>query len=991
MNETLRNKLKTPEAKYLGKPFWAWNGDLEETELLRQIEVMKEMGFGGYFMHSRTGLITEYLGERWFSLVRACAKYGKSLGMEAWLYDEDRWPSGTCGGLVTQNPDFRQRFISEYDDDETALGVKNVVGILCRYALLLENGELKDARRVEAAEEVPAGYLYKVYAEELMEESAFYNGTAYLDTMNPAAVEAFLKSTHDRYEEECGNMFGEEIRGIFTDEPHRGPAFFGFGISNENKDNMTPYTGALFSAYLEKYKEELCIPEIYYRKAGEEENQTAFRYLDVLDDLFTGSFAKLYEQRCHRLGLKFTGHILHEDSLDFQTGVSGSMMRFYEYMDYPGMDNLSAHNGCYWVAVQCASVARQLDKPFVLSELYGCTGWDMPLNEYKRIGDWQALFGVNLRCPHLSWYSMWGEAKRDYPASILHQNAWYRDWHELETYFGRIGMILSEGERKAELLVIHPVEAMWRLVYKGWMKGDPSVQRLDREFQEQCLELIAAQQEFDYGDEELMRKYGSVGQDEKGAYLRIGSCVYRYILLAEGQKIRESTRTMIDEFVSLGGKVAAGTEDLPAGEVLSAPKGIASAIRRYSGESILFLMNLSEKEKTAGAVVLTDDLANYAAEEWDMVSLCPIGKADLSNLSFEAGEMKIFLLKNFAALNPREEGKYENFSCKKDFHEKAMLKKEEDSEESEQQENTEETVELPEKLPFTLSEPNVLVLDHVRYLPMNCPIGEELKDETDTDVLLLDRKLREKYGLVPRGGEMIQPWFAQKYYPGAEETLERFQLEYRFDSEIDTDVFLAAEYDSLTVNGEEALVTDRYWVDKCFKIFSAKLKKGENIISVPVDFKQSTNLEAVYVLGDFGVQLPNRIVPIPDKLSPKNIEKQGLPFYSGAVCFYTGVRTGSVTVHVDALHGADVHLSDGTQDEIIAFPPYEKSLSLNGELVVTLECTRRNTFGPHHLVPYPRNAYGPDAWISEGKSRTEDYVITEQGVEFTVRKKSSFC
>lgn len=80
------------------------------------------------------------------------------------------------------------------------------------------------------------------------------------------------------------------------------------------------------------------------------------------------------------------------------------MMRFYEYMDYPGIDNLSAHNSCFWAVIQCASVARQLDKPFVLSELYGCTGWDMSLNEYKRIGDWQALFGVNLRCPHLSWY-----------------------------------------------------------------------------------------------------------------------------------------------------------------------------------------------------------------------------------------------------------------------------------------------------------------------------------------------------------------------------------------------------------------------------------------------------------------------------------------------------------------------------------------------------------------------------------------------------------
>ena len=39
---------------------------------------------------------------------------------------------------------------------------------------------------------------------------------------------------------------------------------------------------------------------------------------------------------------------------------------------------------------------------------------------------------------HLSWYTMKGEGKRDYPASILHQSAWYPEYHYLEDYFSRI-------------------------------------------------------------------------------------------------------------------------------------------------------------------------------------------------------------------------------------------------------------------------------------------------------------------------------------------------------------------------------------------------------------------------------------------------------------------------------------------------------------------------------------------------------------------------
>ena len=34
-------------------------------------------------------------------LIKACNEHGKKVGMLSWLYDEDRWPSGTAGGKVT--------------------------------------------------------------------------------------------------------------------------------------------------------------------------------------------------------------------------------------------------------------------------------------------------------------------------------------------------------------------------------------------------------------------------------------------------------------------------------------------------------------------------------------------------------------------------------------------------------------------------------------------------------------------------------------------------------------------------------------------------------------------------------------------------------------------------------------------------------------------------------------------------------------------------
>ena len=72
-DKKLRENFCEPTAYYKGKPFWSWNGELERDELIRQTHVMEEMGFGGHFMHSRAGLITEYLSDEWFDHINAVA------------------------------------------------------------------------------------------------------------------------------------------------------------------------------------------------------------------------------------------------------------------------------------------------------------------------------------------------------------------------------------------------------------------------------------------------------------------------------------------------------------------------------------------------------------------------------------------------------------------------------------------------------------------------------------------------------------------------------------------------------------------------------------------------------------------------------------------------------------------------------------------------------------------------------------------------------
>ena len=103
---------------------------------------------------------------------------------------------------------------------------------------------------------------------------------------------------------------------------------------------------------------------------------------------------------------------------------------------------------------QAQSSSRQYGREGVMSELYGVTGWDFDFRDYKFYGDWQAALGVTLRVPHLSWMSMEGEAKRDFPASIFYQSPWYQEFPYVEDHFARTGWAMSKGDAVVRVGVI---------------------------------------------------------------------------------------------------------------------------------------------------------------------------------------------------------------------------------------------------------------------------------------------------------------------------------------------------------------------------------------------------------------------------------------------------------------------------------------------------------------------------------------------------------
>ena len=176
--DKLKNVFQRELMEYRAIPFWSWNNELDEKELVRQIEEMKEVGMGGFIMHARLGLTTEYLSEKWFSCIEACLKKAKELGMRAWIYDENGWPSGFVGGKLLEREDFRARFLeyavkTEYDESAFCVFTKT------------QNGYIRLKDRGQVCDEYHCVYLRV--------------SPANTDILNPEVVTAFIEETHEKY------------------------------------------------------------------------------------------------------------------------------------------------------------------------------------------------------------------------------------------------------------------------------------------------------------------------------------------------------------------------------------------------------------------------------------------------------------------------------------------------------------------------------------------------------------------------------------------------------------------------------------------------------------------------------------------------------------------------------------------------------------------------------------------------------------------------
>ena len=885
--------------QFRSAPFWAWNGDLEPDEVRRQVRIMHDMHMGGFFMHSRSGLATEYLGKKWFDCINAAIDEAEKLGMHASLYDEDRWPSGAAGGIVTKDRRYRMRYLEEYDINADIPGEDADYTLLGVFALQMDStGEASAYRKAAAGETLPEGWVLKKYVARIEQCQSTYNDATYLDTTSAEAVQAFIDSTYEKYYQECGEKFGKTVQYFFTDEPN---------YVDLASPERRPWNDRLPEIFRNESSMDLLdhLPEIFHH-CGKRFSTIRYRYYRIMSRLFADTFMKMIGEWCEKHNIKFTGHLLREDNLSGQILSIGSAMPGYEYMQAPGIDVLTAKWIVLNTAKQVSSAAHQLGKKMILSELYGCTGWDFPLYGQKSWGEWQYALGINLRCQHLAWYTMRGEAKRDYPASISGQSPWYKVHAPLEDYFVRLGELLDSASEKVPLLILHPIETMWGYA-AGFRKGglDPEY---DKKFLDLVGDMLVNQLPFDYGDESLLAKYGAVNAKT----LQVGQASYQTVLLPEVETLRSSTIKLLEDFVNNGGKVSyLGKVPTYIDGLPDDGNHLAELYKKFRKLDDDYASTL-QKEYALYSIAANGEVpcnllsrAGVIDEHADMLYVVNTGcdlrtsldapwleertmPADDMFFAYQApANRQVVKVDLFSGRITEVAFEYQNNRyCWRDsvkaldsncyiIAESAVLP----------EITTASAVKYSQKcilkeLPARLSEKNLLVLDHARAFDGVQEIAQ------NSYVLDIDTLLRKNHDLPVRGSRQLQPWYAPrtgKNFPAA--------LEFEFFCEQlpagDIELIMESpERFNITLNGKNiSNQSCSFWCDpalECLPVKTELLTAGKNILRLELDYSADfAGLESIYLYGDFGVKNQNTLTGRPTVTSGRSITEQLMPFYAG--------------------------------------------------------------------------------------------------------------
>ena len=697
--------------------------------------------------------------------------------------------------------------------------------------------------------------------------------------------------------------------------------------------------------------------------------------------------------------------------------TGGDNMAMYAYHHVPAIDMLfnqfnevstSAQFGNVRSVKELASVANQLGRQRTLSETYGGAGWEVTFKDLKRLGDWEYALGVNLMNQHLSYYTMEGDRKYDYPPSFSYQNPWFKNYKYLNDYYTRLSYSLSSGKQVNKILIIEPTTTAW--FYDSYVGGGnrAALSNIGRSFQGFVTKLEKSQIEYDLGSEDIISKHGK--SDKTG--FTVGERTYSNVVIPPfTETLDPSTFLLIKQYVAAGGKLLLfsaptminGNTNQEAIDFFAQEKANIIHIAELTDEAIssnfkatglnfenvkggnlfhhrrmiddgqiIFLTNASMDEATTGSILVDGkDAVLLDAFTGEITDLPETQVGNKIRVSFSLAPVESMML--FVS-----DKKLNGYKIPVDTR-------------------TVHQVVAKSGITVKRDKLNALAIDF-------CDLQLEGKTTKDVHISEASNAVYSQYGF--KGGN---PWNSSVQYKTA--TLDRsafdkssgfiasylFTINEQFDYSAIKAVVERPKLWTVSINGHQVDATPgEWWFDHAFGVFAIGkwIKTGENTITVNcMPMKIHAEIEPVYLYGDFSVVPADKgwkiNAPI-SNLTTGSWKEQGQPFYSwdvtykkefainkkasyyevvlgdwkGTVAqlFVNGKSAGTIVLHSDKVDVTQF-ITEGTNN-----------------IEVKITGSLKNLLGPHHNNPAP-GFTGPGNWKYIRKYPAgKDYKMLDYGL-----------
>lgn len=998
--KTMIKEFQNPSAKYRPTPLWVWNDKMSKQQINFQLTELATHGFGGAFVHPRPGLVTEYMSDEWFEMWEYALEKAKALGIKLNIYDENSYPSGFGGGLVSsKHPEALLTLMRL----ETSTSPESVQGeYVTAFAVTEKDGKFINAinlSHLPKEEWKQYGEIFLTVIQEKPEPSGWMAGFAYVDLLRPQVTDTFLQCTHEAYYERFGDDFGKTITAIFTDEP---------SVSNSGPNRLAfSYWFAYEFKKRNGYDLIKHLPCVFVDVEGDfleyPATKIRFDYYDTIHELWTKNSIEKISNWCEAHNVNWTGHYFEHEWPHVGVYTSPSVQSNYEFHQWPAIDMLLSNylrdtpvHALTHTIRELKSAVNQFAKERSVCELYGAGGWDSNFEDYKRMGDWVLVNGVNFINQHLTYSTLMGARKHDHPQSFDWRSAWWNEYKLMNDYFGRASYMLSQGRMEQRILVLNPSTTSYLTEpskEEGTMFSNPSLDCIKEpnmtQFLTLCQYLSNLQWDYDLGDEYTLQRHAKARNGKLQVVKQNYDCV---IVSGSMKNMLSSTVKLLKACAKNGVKIYA--VDNPGYYV-------------DGREAKNIFSELNALWKTVDLDQLDKTLSGILKKRIKSTVPFPIGFEHIrrklnngdevwffTNLSMNSFETTLYLqgntVKQFELFSGNvtdiiyeKESDWLSFPLKLVRNQSLMLYVTNESNTLPCKKNTvaqygDYTQITTSLCAITRESENIMPISYADY-----------QDKKKVYVKrLCDQIFRER-------GFQSNPWDNKVQYK--DNILNRnatynensgFTITYHFTTLKDfipkklEVVVEHPELCHLKVNGKDVVwIPNATYLDHHFGVadITEQTTCGDNTIEVIVDvFNVLMEIDTIYLKGEFGVQVCNEqwILAKEQALDYGSWRKQGMPFYPYAVNyeyrFTIDSTPTSATIdlaHYDAIalsftiNGKPIGLlhADGKREQEIA-----ECLKVGENTLNIRVCgSFKNLFGPHFVNT--RGSAWPTMWKQSPK------------------------